>query len=147
MNWYSFTISARKIATTISNLEESVMARTTIVSETHTVRDQGKGLSFNAAKIEMPSSGLSASITADRTDTSWEILNYDSRAQALKSIIFEAARSRKWRIFIPEISTKQVIIGFHQKTDVDEMIAFIAEIGFTQNPSPVKRTPTKRKRG
>lgn len=120
------------------------MARTSIISESHTVRDHGNSLCFNATRIEIPTSGGRISITADRTDRSWDILNYDDRVKALKDVIRKAAQERGWRPYFPEISTQQVIIGFHDTIAVDDAISFIEVIGFTQNPPTTRRVAPKK---
>lgn len=127
------------------------MVKTTVVSATMTVRNKGKALAFNATRVLIPTSGPTAgrriSITADRTDPSWDALNILSRADVFKGIIREAARARGWKIFIPEISTRTIIIGFHDTIAVDDGITFVEEIGITQNQPMVKRLPKKRTRG
>lgn len=127
------------------------MARTTAVSDTHTVRDQGKGLTFNASKFDFPKEGEAAkrrlSITADTTDDSWSILTLLPKSDALKSIIRRSAQSRSWRIFVPEISAQRVVIGFHHDVKEADAYAFAEEIGFTRNQpkATAKRSrPAKR---
>gem|GEM_PF-4270840 len=122
------------------------MARTTIVSATHTVRESGgKGLVFNATRIEIPTSGLRISVTADRSDQNWDVLNIQGRADDFRGIIKKAAQERKWRSYIPEVSQHAVTIGFYEPHAVDELISFTTEIGFTQDPPQSKRTPPKKK--
>ncbi len=107
----------------------------TVVSGHVTTRDSGRTLYFRTQRIIVEAAKLT--LVADPTDPAWDKLNYLGEADTLRKNLLASARHNGLPpAFVPECSTRMVVIGFRGHLDPELVTPDLLEaLGFSQ-PKP-----------
>lgn len=100
-----------------------------------TTRDNGRTLYFRTQRIIVEPTKLT--LVADPTDPAWDKLNYLGEADTLRKNLLASTRKNKLPpAFIPECSTRMVVIGFRGHLDSELVTPDLLEaLGFSQPKS------------
>ncbi len=100
-----------------------------------TTRDSGRTLYFRTQRIIVEAAKLT--LVADPADPAWDKLNYLGAADTLKQNLMASARHNGLPpAFVPECSTRMVVIGFRGYLDPELITPDLLEtLGFSQ-PKP-----------